>query len=224
MLFRSTQTEWAVALAANRAGAAPLLDAVEQGLLSARILGLTSIRNRLQASKPPGWQERVAKLTRDIPTGDETRDRLIQERQQNFNPTLGARDTGQKVFQQHCAPCHQIEGQGSLVGPQLTGIGNRGVERLCEDILDPNRNVDVAFRQTLFTLKEGDVVSGLFRRDDGNSVVYTDAAGHDNSLPKAQVVQRREVDTSLMPENFNELISPADFNHLLAYLLAQRSQ
>ena len=55
---------------------------------------------------------------------------------------------GKRVYDQNCAICHQIDGQGGLVGPQLDGIGGRGLDRLLEDILDPNRNVDHAFRTT----------------------------------------------------------------------------
>ena len=51
------------------------------------------------------------------------------------------------------------DGSGGLVGPQLDGIGNRGLERLVEDVLDPNRNVDRAFRTHLLTLKNGDVIT-----------------------------------------------------------------
>ena len=46
-------------------------------------------------------------------------------------------ENGQQVFQTHCVACHQIDGKGGLIGPQLDGIGNRGIARLCEDILDP---------------------------------------------------------------------------------------
>ena len=34
------------------------------------------------------------------------------------------------------------------IAPHLDGIGNRGLERLLEDVLDPNRNVDQLFRAT----------------------------------------------------------------------------
>ena len=61
------------------------------------------------------------------------------------------------VFLKNCTTCHQMGGQGALIGPQLDGIGNRGLERLVEDILDPSRNVDPAFFATLYVLKDGRV-------------------------------------------------------------------
>jgi putative heme-binding domain-containing protein len=116
-----------------------------------------------------------------------------------------------------------VEKQGGLVGPQLDGIGNRGAERLSEDILDPNRNVDRAFRSTIFILQDGDVTSGLFRREEGELVILADSTGKELSLPKKNIAERKESETSLMPENFGEILSAEDFHHLLAYLLGQRA-
>lgn len=118
--------------------------------------------------------------------------------------------------------CHQLDGKGGLVGPQLTGIGNRGVERLCEDILDPNRNVDHAFATTMLTLKDGEAMSGLFRREEGELLVLANAAGQEFTVPKKDVQERAESKLSLMPDNFGEGIPEADFNHLLAFLLGKR--
>jgi putative heme-binding domain-containing protein len=108
------------------------------------------------------------------------------------------------------------------VGPQLDGIGNRGAERLIEDILDPNRNVDSAFRTSTFVLQNGDVESGLFRREDGALIVLANSAGQEFNLNKSDVAERHESGNSLMPSNFGEALAPEQFNDLLAYLLEQR--
>jgi hypothetical protein len=162
-------------------------------------------------------------LTKDLPPADAARDRLITERRASFASAKPSVEEGRKLFQQNCAACHQIEGQGGLVGPQLTGVGSRGAERLCEDILDPNRNVDRAFRQTVLTLKDGDVQSGLFRREDGDLLVFADGTGKEFSVKKGNVTERRESELSLMPDNFGETLPPAQFHHLLAFLLSQRA-
>ena len=128
------------------------------------------------------------------------------------------------MFTQNCRVCHQLDGIGNVVGPQLDGIGNRGLERIVEDVLDPNRNVDRAFRNTLLALNDGDVVSGLFRREEGEMVVLAEATGKEISIPKKQIKERRATETSLMPENFGDVIPPEDFNHLIAYLLSKASR
>jgi putative heme-binding domain-containing protein len=217
------QARWATALTGSKEGAEALLAATEQGAASPRLLQSVGMKNRLQAVKPNDWEARLTKLTKDLPPGDEARDRLIADRRTAYASANGSAADGERVFTQNCAVCHQLNGKGGLVGPQLTGIGNRGPERLCEDILDPNRNVDRAFRQTIVTLKDGDVVSGLFRREDGDLLVFADATGKEFSVKKADVTERKESEQSLMPENFSETIPPAQFNQLLAFLLSQRS-
>jgi putative heme-binding domain-containing protein len=105
---------------------------------------------------------------------------------------------GAKLFTKNCGVCHGMDGQGGNVGPQLDGIGARGLERLCEDVLDPNRNVDRAFRTTLLSVKDGDVVSGLFRREEGEMVVLADPTGKEISVPRKQITERRESESSLI--------------------------
>jgi putative heme-binding domain-containing protein len=65
-----------------------------------------------------------------------------------------------------------LGGKGAKAGPQLDGIGGRGLDRLMEDILDPNRNVDQSFRATNLALHNGQTVSGLLLRE----VVRRDSA------------------------------------------------
>jgi putative heme-binding domain-containing protein len=118
-------------------------------------------------------------------------------------------------------------GQGGLVGPQLDGVGHRGLERLCEDVLDPNRNVDRIFRYsivTLHNLHNGDLVTGLFRREEGQQRIYINATGQEQRIPRNEIREVQESETSLMPDNFAEVLPPADFNHLLGFLLSQQTQ
>jgi putative heme-binding domain-containing protein len=109
------------------------------------------------------------------------------------------------------------------VGPQLDGIGSRGADRIIEDILDPNRNVDRAFRLSLVTLKDGTVASGLVRREEGAQLVLADFVGKEITVQLSQVAKREESDTSLMPPAFGAMIAPGDFNDLLAYLVSQKA-
>lgn len=115
-------------------------------------------------------------------------------------------------------------GQGGLVGPQLDGVGHRGLERLCEDMLDPNRNVDRIFRYSIVTLHNGDLVTGLFRREEGEQRIYINASGQEQRIPRNEIREVRESETSLMPDNFAEALPLADFNHLLGFLLSQQTQ
>ena len=113
---------------------------------------------------------------------------------------------------------------GKVVGPQLDGIGNRGADRVIEDMLDPNRNVDVAFQTTTLALETGKAVSGLLRREEGAVFVLINNKGEEFTVPKKEVDERLTSRTSLMPEGLTKAFSEQDFNDLLAFLLQQTAQ
>ena len=181
-----------------------------------RIIGL------LGNTKVPNLSNRVAALLKDLPPADARLNALIAARRDSFtaskaDPTLGA-----KVFEKHCAICHQIGGKGAKVGPQLEGVGVRGLDRILEDVLDPSRNVDQTFRTTILALKDGRVVSGLLLGDEGAVLRMADAQGKEVQVPKDSVDERTSSPLSPMPANFSDQVSEADFQSLIAFLLSQR--
>ena len=208
------QLQFARALARNRPGAKALLDAVESGQAPAGLL----LDSQVKGSFPKDASGRVAALTTDLPKPNADRERLIADRVAAFRETGGDAANGRVIFATYCAACHQKGGQGGNIGPQLDDAGNRGVERLVEDILDPNRNVDVAFRYSIVKLKNGQTVLGLKRREVGESIVFADLVGAESSIAKADIASREQTTLSLMPEPLGVAIPPADFSHLLEFL------
>ena len=211
------QLQFARALARNRFGAKALLGVVESGQAPAGLL----LDPQVKSSFPKVAAERVAALTTDLPKPNADRERLIAERVALFRETGGDAASGRTTFATFCAACHQKGGQGGSIGPQLDGVSNRGVERLVEDILDPNRNVDVAFRYSIVKLKNGQTVLGLKRREVGESIVFADLVGAESSIAKADIASQEKTTRSLMPEALGQAIPPADFSHLLEFLLAK---
>ncbi len=216
------QTVVAAGLAGSPAGAEKLLEAVAAGKASARLLQERAVEVRLAGSRLPNVRERVAKLTQGLPPADRSLQNLAEVRRRGFAAAKTDATAGARVFEKHCANCHQVGGKGAKVGPQLDGIGARGVERLLEDVLDPNRNVDQAFRTTTFNLKNGQVASGLLLREEGEVLVLADAQGKEVRVAAKEVEEKTVTPLSPMPANLVDQIEEIDLYHLLAYLLAQR--
>jgi putative heme-binding domain-containing protein len=149
---------------------------------------------------------------------------LLQHRRDGFHKAAADAALGKQVFAKHCAACHQVGGEGARIGPQLDGIGIRGLDRLLEDVLDPNRNVDQAFRLTVLDLKNGKVVSGLLLKEEGAVLVLADAQGKEVRVAKEAVDQRNTAQISPMPADVADKIPEAEFYHLMAYLLGQRAR
>jgi putative heme-binding domain-containing protein len=211
-------------LASTREGAETLLAVVEAGPASPRLLTAAVIESRLAAHKINGLPERVHRLTSSLPPANETLRQLIHERRERHPRFQVSLPHGEQVYQKHCAACHQVGGKGALIGPQLDGIGARGLERVLEDVLAPNQNVDVAFRATTFILADGRVLTGLVRREEGEVLVVADNKGEELKLPKSDIDEEAKTNLSLMPENVAEIVPEEDFHHLLGYLLSLRGE
>jgi putative heme-binding domain-containing protein len=200
-----------------------LLDAIERGKASRQVLLRSGIQIRLK-SLPPDIRERAARLTRDLPQEEVSLDGLLDQRRSSYhaNQTVAAR--GAAVFEKYCIKCHQVGGKGKTVGPQLDGAASRGLERLIEDVLDPNRNVESAFRSQMIKLKDGGTITGVVVKEQGPVLVIVDELGEEIQIARQQVETRRESQLSPMPSDFAEQIPPDDFNHLLACIFAVGGQ
>ncbi len=179
-----------------------------------------SLRDQLN----PWLPKSVSPIVTEAPNRDRV-DKMIKERVLQYETTKnkGGLDSkkGALVFQNHCASCHQIKRKGGLVGPQLDGIGSRGVLRLAEDILDPNRNVDSHFHLTNFTFKNGSKSSAFITGERGKALQVRNLSGDSLRLQKSQIESRETVSISLMPPNFYETISAKDFANLMEWLRTQ---
>ncbi len=218
----SLQTALARTLASTPEGSGALLTAFSDGQASLGLLRDPALINALKATSPAAATATLTKLIAKMPPANAELDKLIADRRTAFASAKADAAKGAQVFQTNCAVCHRLGTVGNLVGPQLDGVGSRGADRIIEDVLDPNRNVDRAFRLSLITLKDGTVASGLIRREEGMQLVLADFTGKETTVPLAQVTKREESDTSLMPPAFGQVISPADFNDLIAFLVSQR--
>jgi putative heme-binding domain-containing protein len=215
------QSKLALALTATKPGAETLLSEVEHGRVPARLLQDRTLKEKVIAAKPADAAVRLTKLTENLSPLNLELQKLIDQRRKSFASARSSAVAGAPVFEKTCAPCHQIDGKGNVVGPQLDGIGARGAERVLEDILDPNRNVDSAFRTTIFVLDDGDVVSGLFRREEGEQIIYAESTGKEQAVAKSRVKERKPSELSLMPEGLADGLSAQEFNDLLAFLLSK---
>ncbi|HEX5102456.1 MAG TPA: c-type cytochrome, partial [Pirellulaceae bacterium] len=217
------QSTMAETLAGDADGANALLVLVETGHASPRLLLAPNVSAKFASLKDESLDKRAAAITAKLPPFSETLDKLILERRVTFAKAAPNLEKGQAVFTKHCAGCHQIEGKGSVVGPQLDGIGGRGLERIIEDILDPNRNVDVAFRTTTIRKTDGQIVSGLVRREEGAQLVLADKEGKEFTLAKDDIDEQQKTSLSLMPANVPEIVPAEEFHDLIGWLLSKRA-
>jgi putative heme-binding domain-containing protein len=194
-----------------------LVESLEKGWLSRDVL----------LDFPDSWWEGLSNAPIDITlkemrpevrVGKQELQQLVAQRVKNIRGLTGTKARGKVLFQEKCALCHQLGGQGTVLGPQLEGVGKRGPERLCEDILLPNRNVDEAFRTRVVLTTSGQVLTGLVRQRGESSIELVDQKGVATTLPVEEIEEEKPSELSLMPANFHESLDDQQMADLLEFL------
>ncbi|MGD1892560.1 MAG: PVC-type heme-binding CxxCH protein [Cyclobacteriaceae bacterium] len=217
------QREVALALAASPASREVLFKKVRQGDLFARMLLAPKVKERLLLDISDEQLATYDGLVANVSSVDEDRDELIENRLASFLAADSLGGSGVMVFNRNCKSCHRVSNQGSLIGPQLTGIGNWGAEALATKILDPNRSISEAFRTYTIKTEDGQVMTGLYRREEGEAVVFANMNGEEFMVQKSNIAEQKASEYTLMPDHFGESLSQPEFNALLSYLLELQS-
>ncbi|MEN9021829.1 MAG: PVC-type heme-binding CxxCH protein [Verrucomicrobiales bacterium] len=222
-LPKAHQTRLAEICAATNEGASQLLDLVQFGNAPASLLQAPTVDSLLDKNLTKAQLATKEQLLADLPDEDEALEKLIATRIQSYRSQGGAVAAGQALFQKHCSICHQLGGAGTVLGPNLDGIGGRSLARLTEDILNPSRNVDIAFRLTTLTTKNGNTHIGLIKRTEGTQTILADPTGNESSIPTKSITEKTALTLSLMPPTFADALTKVEFRALQAYLLSLRN-
>ncbi|MEZ6140311.1 MAG: c-type cytochrome [Zavarzinella sp.] len=204
-------------------GTDALLKKIEVGKVSPRLLQNKLVINRIRTHQQAGFEAKISKLTAGLPSLDQRTKNLIVARTQSFAKSQVVAGTGRELFVKNCAICHQVGNEGGKIAPQLDGIGIRGPERLLEDILDPSRNVDHAFRQSRIELDDGTNIVGLIKVDDNKQLVIYDGLGKEYRFEANRIVSKKHSNLSAMPADFDQKISEKDLEQILHYLLSLKA-
>lgn len=219
LLDLNLRTRLAGRLADTRGGAEFLLSSMETGMPTASVLRDARIASQLSAFGSD-LAQRVTQLTAALPPEGKATEELAGRIVDDLRLGKGDAATGGLVFQKHCLNCHKRGGEGGAAGPQLDGVATRGSVRLLEDILHPNRNVDIAFRTSTLVLSSGKVMTGIVRPStkSGETLVMT-TEGKLLTLATEMIDDRKDSTLSLMPGNVSKQLTEPQILDLMKYLL-----
>ncbi|WP_419948331.1 c-type cytochrome [Candidatus Palauibacter sp.] len=127
-----------------------------------------------------------------------------------------------------CYSCHVVDGRGTGIGPELTGIGvQRGVEYLYASLSTPASELPVSRRGILQGFRgylpvravthDGRVITGMRVNEDDFTIQLRSILGRTVSLRKEDLARLdKQFDHSLMPAAAD--MTEADIDDLVAYL------
>ncbi len=125
---------------------------------------------------------------------------------------------GKAVFEQQCLKCHQLNGNGFAVGPDLAAIQNRPNESLLIDLLDPSSTITVGFKAYQVLTKNGKIYTGILAEETATSVTLRREKGEQDVILRRDIEDMAASAKSLMPDGLEKDISVQDMAHLLGYL------
>jgi alcohol dehydrogenase (cytochrome c) len=154
----------------------------------------------------------------------------------------GSAAAGETLFfgKGECATCHDINGRGGAVGPDLSAAGQLSVAALRQAILDPNVGAQPAGQRgggrggggrggparpvtVVVKYRDGREVRGVRRSEDTFSLQMIDATGKLHLIDKTTVSGVRVDTMSLMPAYAGRL-SDEEVTNLVAYLATLRER
>src|SRR5262245_16522776 len=121
-----------------------------------------------------------------------------------------------------CSSCHEINGRGGIVGPDLSAAGTRTPEALRAKIIDPNAAAGGrgggAPQVVIAKRPDGREVQGVRRGEDTFTLQIVDASGQLHLLDKAKLADVRRENRSLMPQDYATRLTDVELRNLVAYL------
>jgi putative heme-binding domain-containing protein len=126
-----------------------------------------------------------------------------------------------------CSRCHQIDGRGTMVGPDLSAIsrrvkaeGERGVDWLLETTLQPSKHMAPQYTPWQIVTKDGKQLVGLPRRKGGNAEAYLGLDGKEFIVKKPDIELHREMPKSIMPDGLLQNLTKQELRDLFAFLMS----
>jgi putative heme-binding domain-containing protein len=140
----------------------------------------------------------------------------------------GRPEVGARIFHHPklalCSRCHQVDGRGGQIGPDLSAAGKAlGRRRLIESILQPSREVAPQFVPWLVQTTDGRSLSGLAVAESASGdLILVDQRGEQFQIASSQIAARRPSTHSIMPDGLQRQSTAQELRDLIAYLEGER--
>lgn len=129
---------------------------------------------------------------------------------------------GRAIFMERCALCHEVDGEGKAIGPDLRAVTNRDPAALYASIIDPNRAVEPLYQAYTATSRDGTIHYGVLKQELGHSVTLQTLDGMEHQLLRRDLESLETNQASLMPEGLEVGLSDEALADLIAFVQAIR--
>lgn len=199
--------------------AMPLLDAVQGKKVPRTDLHAYHVRQLIGFSNAE-LTGRIKDVWGDIRATNKDKEQEIARLKKILAPAELARADlghGRALFTKTCATCHVLFGEGTKVGPDITGSNRVNLDYILENVVDPSAVLGKDYRMTVLVCSDGRIVSGLVQKETDSAVTIR-TINDTIVVPNSDIEERKLSDQSLMPERLLDTFQPVDIRDLVAYL------
>lgn len=123
-----------------------------------------------------------------------------------------------------CAGCHQIGGQGGVLGPELSRIGrSRSLAHLRRALVEPDAELTPGYGSVEVETSEGKVIRGVEKNFDNFYVTLMEAGEKLHSYEREKLKRSERTTRSLMP-SYAQSLSAEEIDDVVAYMASLRGE
>jgi putative heme-binding domain-containing protein len=123
-----------------------------------------------------------------------------------------------------CLSCHTMQGEGGVVGPDLTQLGTRfSPKDILESTINPNAVISDQYAATIFYLADGSSVLGKLTNEDRDKYYISQNPFDPQSIreiPKKEVTSKKLSEISVMMPGLINRLNEEELKDLMAYLIS----
>ena len=111
-----------------------------------------------------------------------------------------------------CTRCHEVNGKGGTIGPDLSNIGAQITLQHLREALTQERPVSDDFRPVKVVTRSGETVEGITKNRDSFSIQILDYNNRLHAYDTAELKEIVEGKQSLMPHNYDKVLSAEEYH------------
>lgn len=116
-----------------------------------------------------------------------------------------------------CVRCHAIRGEGGIVGPDLSEIGDKlSREELLRALIEPSARLSPGYGSVKLTLKDGQVVSGILNKETESELTLKTSDAEPLEIAVSRISKRENMVSSMPP--MGTLMSKREIRDMIEFL------
>jgi putative heme-binding domain-containing protein len=120
-----------------------------------------------------------------------------------------------------CTKCHMLDSKGGSIGPDLSNIGAQITLKRLKESLTMDGPIPAGYQPMKIVTRKGEAIEGIAKNQDDFSIQLLDAQNRLHLLDRSELKSVEESKTSLMPHNYDKVLTPEEYNNLVAMLAKQ---